>query len=200
LDQDCVKILQTKYKADSFEIRQLYAQIMDEWKASELNEYIGMTVPYEGVTDKFREILQEDDLNSKIFVVSDMRTDDILPILEHLGINVPHHRVFGRDHEDVFDQGIEGDLNTIITQNIGSQVEYLDSDVERLLDFATNHPSLSGVDMFFTSWGPSTPSQCTKILRVPSISTIDTSTIDLFLAGEPLPQPTMTRSTIEHQP
>eukprot|EP00466_Bigelowiella_natans_P018421 jgi/Bigna1/83490/fgenesh1_pg.109_\ len=163
LDKDRLKILQDRYKASPVTIQETYARIMDKWKEEDLNGFIDQTVPYPHVTDSFRAKLSGEEKSNaaKVYIVSEMRTEDIVPILSHLRINVPYERVLGRDLDDIFRIDMRTDLDAIQNQNIGSELVYIDSNVERLVEYAED-TSLSQLLLCFATWGPSTPSMRSK--------------------------------------
>mmetsp|Transcript_34760 Transcript_34760/g.55907 ORF Transcript_34760/g.55907 Transcript_34760/m.55907 type:complete len:95 (-) Transcript_34760:192-476(-) len=78
------------------------------------------------------------------------------------------------------------DLDAIQNQNIGSELVYIDSNVERLVEYAED-TSLSQLLLCFATWGPSTPSMRSKVYQVPQINVLESAFLPSFLDGDPFP-------------
>jgi len=78
------------------------------------------------------------------------------------------------------------DLETIQNQNIGSELVYIDSNVERLVDYAEDS-SLGQLSLSFADWGPSTPSMRSRVYQVPKINILESTFLPSFFDGEAFP-------------
>ncbi|GAB5362678.1 hypothetical protein AAMO2058_000818300 [Amorphochlora amoebiformis] len=200
LDSDYLKILQIKYKANPIKVTALYNKMLDEWKYDDVKDYVSNFKPYTGVTDVIRSKVQSDpQFAQNVYIVSERRTDDIRPVLRISNLSIEHSHVLGRDPDDFFQGDIADDIVNISEQNPDSEVIYVDGNAETLMKLHQDD-RFKNIDLKFASWGHSTPSLESKLLRDTDIQTLSPLQLKGFLQGEALPERLGDKSVIETIP
>lgn len=147
-----------KWKLDRKRMIQEYGEVRDKWMSQDMESWLRLNQPYEGVPDCLDGMLQG---GAEVFIITTKQRRFCQALLEDFGLELPQERIFG------LEDGPKTDVLASLLERAdlaGKQFHFIEDKLGTLEKVAADS-RLSSLLLYLVDWGYNTEKDRKRVQR-----------------------------------